>query len=147
MEGRCRGWRELGTDIAARHGIDAAGHQAPFLQHADIAFVESPEAFLREGRGRAQLAGAEGGERTVGLLEEAFDALEPLRQRHRVGELHALDAKARQGGDTAGILADAGEIAVAAAPCFNSLRLDRRTHCASRIWRADCPSAAICALS
>src|SRR5476651_1245113 len=101
MEGRCRGWRELGTDIAARHGIDAAGHQAPFLQHADIAFVEGLEAFLREGRGRAQLAGTEGLERPPGLLEEALDALEALRKRHRVGELHALDAEARRRGNTA----------------------------------------------
>src|SRR6185437_7307400 len=104
----------LRADIAARHRVGVALHHAPALERADIVPVEGDEARLAEGRGRAQLAGAEGEERHAFAAEMALDPGEALRQRNRVLEFDALDAEACERGHAARVLEDAGDVAESA---------------------------------
>jgi hypothetical protein len=114
MERRLGRRRDLGAHIAARHRIDGAVEQAPVAQRHHVDLVEGAEALLREGRGRAQLAGAERGERAAGRADDAFDAREALRERHRLAEAHALDRIAIACRDAARVLEDRRDEAIVA---------------------------------
>src|SRR5262249_62101572 len=86
----------LGPDIAAPDRIDLAVEQAPFLQRDDIDFVERAKALLGERGRRAQFARTKRRQRPARLDDQPLDPLEPLLERHRRAESHALDGMSRQ---------------------------------------------------
>src|SRR5262249_62311351 len=87
--------------------IDLAVVNAPLAECHHVDLVEGAKPLLGERRGRAQLAGAERGERPSRLGDDTLDAREALLERHRIAEAHALDLVAIVRGGAAGILEDA----------------------------------------
>src|SRR6185295_3232960 len=67
---------QLGTDIAAGDGVGGAVVDAPPGERPDVVLVEGAEAVVGEGQGRAQLARAEGGDRSLARRNQGLDALE-----------------------------------------------------------------------
>src|SRR5262249_8893882 len=105
---------DLGAHVAARDRIHLSVEQAPLLQRDHVDFVEGAKALLGEGGGRAQFAGAEGRQRAAGCTDDALDACEAFRERHRRTEAHALDRVAALRRSAAGILEHAGQETIAA---------------------------------
>ena len=102
------------ADIAARHRIGLAVEDRPALQRADVDLVEGGKPAFGEGRGRAQLAGAERRQRPAGRADDLLDAAKALVERHRAAELHAHDAVAGLGRDAGRILEHALDETIAA---------------------------------
>ena len=119
VKARLDRWIDLGTDIAARHRIDAVSHHAPFDQRLDVNLVEGPKTLFGERRGRTKLAGAERRDRPPGLFEDLGDPRKTRFERHRVGEPHPLDGEIFKCGNAAGILADARYETIAAVGRFD----------------------------
>src|SRR3546814_14989493 len=86
MEAGLFGRVYLGTDVAARNGIRAVPVDRPFRERPDVGFVEALEPGLAERRGRAQLAGAKGGQRPARRLNGFGDPIESVGQRYGLGE-------------------------------------------------------------
>src|SRR5262249_47014829 len=95
---------DLGTHIAARDRVHLAVEQAPFFEGEDIDLVERTKTLLGEGRGGAQLAGAERCQRTSGLDDVAFDLLEARLEWDQHVKSHALEHMVRKRRDAAAIL-------------------------------------------
>src|SRR3546814_4915600 len=104
----------LGTDVAARNGIRAVPVDRPFRERPDVGFVEALEPGLAERRGRAQLAGAKGGQRPARRLNGFGDPFESVGQRYGRGEADQLDSEAGQCRDARGLLEYARQISIAA---------------------------------
>ena len=89
---------------AARHGIDAAVEQAPFLQGRCVAYVERSESFFAELSWRPQLARSKCGGRSSSGPDKTLDKVESVRERYRIDEAHALNLITRQRRNPGGVL-------------------------------------------
>src|SRR5580704_2065709 len=105
---------DIRTDVAACYRVYLAVKQTPFLQGHHIPLVERAKPFLRERRGRAQLAPAERGQWPAGLSDHTLDCGKTRLDRHRCAKADPLDGVSRQRGHPGRVLKDAREKAIAA---------------------------------
>ncbi len=122
MKARLRRRIDLRADIAARDRVHFVAVHAPLAKRDHVGFVEFAKALLGKLPGRAELAGAERGERPAGRSNDGFDPGKALHQRHRRAKATALDLEARGGRDAARKLKSARNEAISARLEF----LDRR---------------------
>ncbi len=77
---------------------------APALERGRVRPIEREEVLLGERRRRAQLAGAERGQRATDALEVGLDRRKAALERQRRSEPRPHDLEAGFGGDASGIL-------------------------------------------
>src|SRR5262249_42579949 len=110
---------DVGAHVAAGHRVDLAVEQSPILQPDHVFFVEGAKALLGKLPGRAQLAGAERGERAPGLGDVTLDQVEALLEGERRTQAHAVDGVAGERGGAGGILEHARDEAITAGGEFD----------------------------
>src|SRR5699024_7081150 len=87
---------------------------SPAFQRGHVLLVEVDEALVGERRRRTQFALGEGGHRPANGLQVCLDGIEGLGQRDWLDKAGALELEVVFGGDSARVLKDSRDVAIAA---------------------------------